>query len=45
MGLREKTRTMEQYREIVVAPREISEPEISQVMGSFLGDLCAEVPV
>ena len=39
LGLREKTRTMEQYREIVVAPREISEPEISQVMGSFLGDL------
>lgn len=39
LGLREKTKTMEQYREIVVAPREISEPEISQVMGSFLGDL------
>lgn len=38
LGLREQRRIFERFREVVVAPKEASDQELQEVLGSFLGD-------
>lgn len=38
LGIREEKRRYERFREVVVAPRESVEADLSAVMGGFLGD-------
>lgn len=38
LGLKEQRRIFERFREVVVAPKEVPDQELREVMGSFLGD-------
>lgn len=38
LGLKENTREFRQFREVIVAPAEVSFPALEQALGSFLGD-------
>ena len=39
LGLKEQMRRYERFREVVVAPKEASEPEIDAAMGGLLGEI------
>lgn len=38
LGLKDHGKNLEQFREIVIAPKEMTSPEVEQLLGRFLGD-------